>query len=125
MSRWQRAMKRRLQLGHRLAVEQISRGDPVRCKSCQPAKTHPLIEQFRIAQTLDGNLFVVALQKHAFINLSAFEQSIDGLARTWSTVDVVAQKNKNWPDRGTERNIGIEAGKKLVEQIEATMNVAD
>ncbi len=54
-----------------------------------------------------------------------FDQSIDRFARRWSAIDVIAQENVNRSRRRTERNIGVDPGQQIIEQIQTSVDIAD
>jgi hypothetical protein len=58
------------------------------------------------------------------MRLTMFDQSIDGFARRRPAIDIIAQKNVNRSHGRAKREIGVDPSQQLVEQIEATMNVA-
>src|SRR5262245_48290945 len=93
----QRVMKRSLQLRDRAFPCGVFRRNAVRDERFQSAQPHPLIEQPAISKALGRDLFVVTLQEYALTPLIVRDQPIDRLARRWTPVDVVAQKNIERP----------------------------
>src|SRR5437016_8348146 len=76
----QRTVKCCLQLGDfRSACHDFS-GNPVRHQRFQATQSQPLIEETAIAQALDRDQLMVALQEHARVRPPMFEQTVDGLA---------------------------------------------
>jgi hypothetical protein len=81
------------------------------------------VEKARVAKALYRDLLMVAFQEYTFIPLAAFDQPIDRLARTRSAVNVIAQKNEDWPFRGAVYHIRLDPRQQFVEQIKSAMNV--
>jgi hypothetical protein len=68
---------------------------------------------------------MVALQEDALVHLTVLDQSVDRFTRRRTTIDIVAQENVNRPYRRSKHDISADPGQQFIEQIEATMNVAD
>jgi len=68
---------------------------------------------------------MISLQENAFTFPTQLDQPIDGFARESTAVDIVAQKNMEWPACRVEGDIGINQGQELIEQVETTVDVAD
>src|SRR3977135_2671596 len=111
----QRAVKGRLELGNLLAVCQGFSGHPIRDQGFQAPQTQPLIEQTAIAQAFDRDQFMVALQEYGFMRRPMFDQSIDGFARRWPTIDIVAQEYVKRSRRRAERGIGVDPGQQFIQ----------
>src|SRR6266478_9676811 len=86
-------MKGRLQFGDRLSIRRVCGRDAVRHEGFNTAETHPLIEKTGVAKASDGDLFMIALQKHRLASLAVLDQSIDRFTRRGSPIDIAAQKN--------------------------------
>lgn len=125
MCLWQRVVKGRLEFGNLLSVWLAFSRHPVGDQGFSAAQTQPLIEQTAITQAFDRDQFMVALQEYRLMRLSMFDQSIDRFAGRWTAIDIITQKNVNRSHRRAERDIGVDPSQQYVEQIQATMNVAD
>src|SRR6185437_3462536 len=86
---------------------------------------HPLLHLGGIGLEIGGNQLVIATQENRFMRGTLADQSIDRFARPLSAVDIVAEENENRPLDRTARLILRDPAEQLVEQVEATMNVAD
>jgi hypothetical protein len=84
-----------------------------------------LIDSGAIAQATDGDQFVIAFQENSFVGGAMADQSIDGLPGAPATVDIIAEKNMNRSRHRTVGQIRLDPGEQFLEQVEATMNVAD
>jgi hypothetical protein len=94
-----------------------------RFHSAEPA--HPLFEGPTIAEAFDGDELMIAFQKDVFIALGVFEQAIDGFPRGRTAVDIVTEKDMDWPHDRTRRAVLINASQKVVEKIKPTVDVAN
>ena len=54
-----------------------------------------------------------------------FDQSIDRFARRWPTIDIITQKDVKRSYRRPKRDIAVDPSQQLIEQVKATVNVAD
>jgi hypothetical protein len=68
---------------------------------------------------------MVPFQEYMFAHFAARDQSIDRLARTISTIDVVAKKYENCPGRWTANQVRIDRAQKFIEEVEPPMDVPD
>ena len=122
----QRVVKGRLQLNDPLGIDQLSGSNNAIGDQCfQPAKTRPAIEQARITEALDRYQLVIALQKNTLVFFAVGDQSIDCFSRGRPPIDIIAQKNENRSGDGPARHVGVDTGQKLIEQVEAAVNIAD
>ena len=104
----------------------IERGlDAVGNKGLQTSELSPVLEFGRVAKNLQEIGFVVAFEKHAFPDMASLNQKVERVTGMRSTVDVVAQIDFDRTiDRGA-RQVGVNHGEHLLEEIGATVDVAD
>ena len=121
----QRLMECRLRGGNRRALGEQFRGNTIRCQRLPASQPQPLIDPGGIAETTDGDQFVIASQEHGFMRGAMADQSIDGFPGPPAAVDIVAEKNVDRSRHRTVCLIRFDPAKQLVEQVETAMNVAD
>ena len=85
----------------------------------------PDVESTGVLQNLKQEGFVVALEKDALVAMAALDQQIDGLSRRRTAIDIIAEKHVERSRRRAARDMMIDRAEDIMEQVRASMDVAD
>src|SRR5262249_6775897 len=85
----------------------------------------PVGQHRRITKEVGDKGFMVALEADHLTSLTARNQHIQYLPRPWTSVDVVAEKYFNDLKGWMGRDVGVDDGKKLRQEVGAPVHISD
>ena len=68
----------------------------------------PVLQDRRIFQKSEEEVFVIAFEKHRFVHAPPRHQKLDSLPGSRTAVDVVAEKNRDRPGNRVQHNVRLD-----------------
>jgi hypothetical protein len=85
----------------------------------------PLGEHRRSAKKVEHVALVIAFKANDVMCPRSLDEAVDYVSGCGTSVDIISQKNMKRVAVGIGRKIGVDAGKSLLQQVGAPMNIAN
>src|ERR1700758_3082386 len=104
-------------------TEVCRRCEPIGKQGLEPAELFPSFDCSRIAQKLLEECLVVSLEENRLVRGGPFDQTIEHPPRIGSSIDIVSEKNLDWPCYRPRQLVAIDKRKYAIKEVRTTVHI--
>jgi hypothetical protein len=109
----------------RRRVERIVGGESIGPQRFQSTEAQPVGKRYGVVEKVEHVSLVIAPQTYGILAAVAQDEGVEHLSRRGAPVDIIADKDNKRPGDRIGRNVRLDAIKQRLQQIVASMDVAD